>query len=325
MKKRAFFKVAMLAVASMGFLASCGDDTEPTPGGPDDPALAALAADNGTVEIFFTNIAGTDPSISAAAGQNVTVSVRIKKTPDGSRPQKLRVWDATKEGTRGTQYGTTIDLRNIDDQTKTVDYVVPSVSGTRYVYFEVDESNSKFQRKLLKVSVSGTATVASWTGLVLGAQNNPNGSRVASATGDIYTVCDVAENMKYIDLTYALLPNNIQNTPTILSNPQRAIEGLATTSNPPATSPCAGTSINTGGGRATYFAVATETIFNTADETVLKNLSVSATNPQKITVAAGKVYAFQNSDGKKGLIRVSSLDLNSTNGGTITIDVKVQR
>jgi hypothetical protein len=330
MKRRVFYKMAMLAVASIGLLASCGDDTEPTPGGPDDPALAALPADNGTVEISFTNIPGTDPTVSAAAGQEVSVSVRIKKTPSGSRPQKLRVWDATKQDTRGTQYESTIDLRNIDDQTKTVDYVVPNATGTRYLYFEVDESGSKFQRKLLKVNIGGSATVASWADRILGAQTNAAGSRIASATGDVYTVCDIPENINYIDITYASL-GTAAGTGTLLSNPQRAAEGLKTATD---TKPCqdpanptgATIDVQTGGGRNTYFAPVTGVNFDTADETALKALTVptaGATASQKIVVKANDVVAFQNSDGKKGLIRVKSLVAGVA--GTITLDIKVQR
>jgi hypothetical protein len=330
MNRRVFNKFAMLAVASVGFLAGCGDDTEPTPGGPDDPAMEVIPADNGTVEISFTNIPGTDPSVSAAAGQEVSVSVRIKKTPNGSRPQKLRVWDATKEGTRGTQYESTIDLRNIDDQTKTVDYVVPSTSGTRYLYFEVDESGSKFQRKLLKVNVGGSATVASWTDRILGAQNNAAGSRIASATGDVYTVCDIQENINYIDITYASL-GSTSATATLLSNPQRATEGLRTsTTNKPCQDPANPTGatidVQTGGGRNTYFAPVTGVNFDTADEAALKGLTIPTSGTsasQKIVVKASDVVAFQNSDGKKGLIRVKNLAAGVD--GTITLDIKVQR
>jgi hypothetical protein len=69
------------------------------------------------------------------------------------------------------------------------------------------------------VNIVSSKSVASWTGLVLGSQTNNAGSRVSSATGDIYKVCDLAENMKYVDITYAVLPKTGPTTPTLLSIP----------------------------------------------------------------------------------------------------------
>lgn len=325
MRKLPSYLFAILAFTSLTFFTGCGEDTEDPSV---DKALEPLPADNGTVEITFTNFPNTGTAtVSAAPADVVSVSVRIRKTPTGSRPQKLRIWEATQLNTRGTQVGSTIDLRNVDDQTKTVDYTVPTSTGTKYLYFEVDESGDKFQRRLLQVNISGSATIAEWTGITLGAQANANGSRVASATGDVYRACDIAENIRFVDITYALLPPSVQTTPTLLSNPQRATEGLSTTV-PSSNTECANQT--TGGGRNTYFSgtIATGVNYDTADDAALNALNVPTSGAgasQKITVQNGGTYAFVNSDGKKGLIKVTSINTNSTDGGTITLNIKVQR
>jgi hypothetical protein len=316
MKRISSYLFALMAFASLSFLTGCGEDVE-------DPATPLPAAD-GTIIIDFTNFPNTGtPTVDAASGDVITVSVRMQKSPNGTRPQKLRVWEATGPNLRGTQVGGTIDLRNVDDQTKTIDYSVPNSSGTIYLYFEVDESAGKFSRKTLQVNIVSSKSVASWTGLVLGSQTNNAGSRVSSATGDIYKVCDLAENMKYVDITYAVLPKTGPTTPTLLSNPQRVNETLATSG----TCTQDNSPINTGGGTATYFATTTSINFDSADATVLSNLNVTQSSPQKINVAANNIYAFLNSNGKKGLIRVKSINLNpsASDAGTITIDIKVQR
>jgi hypothetical protein len=323
MKRISSYLFALMAFASLNFLTGCGEDPE--------PPTTPLPEPDGTVKIEFTNFPGADPSVNVATDDIVTVSIRMIKDDNGTRPQKLRIYETATLGTRGTQVkiegmgdnSGTIDLRNVDDQTKTVDYKVPmSASNPTYLYFEVDESNDKFSRKVLKLNV-GSGSIASWTSKELGAQTNTKGSRIASTTGDIYTVCDVPENIKYIDITYASLTIG---GATLLSNPQRATEGLATTtSNSPCPNPTGtGSNVNvsTAGGRATYFASSTAN-FDTADETILNGLAITASAPQKISVSNGGTYAFLNSDGKKGLVKVTSL----TNGtsGSIVLSIKVQR
>lgn len=312
MKKRAFFKVALLAFASVGFLAGCGSETE-------DP-IAELPAATGTVDIKFLNFPGSgDVTTTAAAGDVLAVAVEVIKSTGGNRPQKLRVYETTTKNTRGTQVGTTIDLRNTDEaQIKNINYTVPSSGNTVYLYFEVDESSSAFSRKLLTINISGTAGVSSYPNLTLGAQNNAAPSRVASSTGILYKACDAAVNMNDIDITYAAM--GTLATPTILSNPERKVQGLSTT----ATGCGDNAPSNTEGGPNTVFikAPSTESFDNATDATLSALTFVGA--QESIAIAKGNVYAFKTEDGRNGLIRVEDV---STGGisGTIRISVKVQR
>jgi len=63
--------------------------------------------------------------------------------------------------------------------------------------------------------------------------------------------------------------------------------------------------------------------FATADDLTLGALSISNTAPQFIAIEAGKVYAFLNGRGKKGLIKVNSVVAGVA--GTVSLDIKVQK
>ncbi len=311
MKKRAFFKVALLAFASVGFLAGCGSETE-------DP-VAELPAATGTVNINFLNFPGTgDVATTAAAGDVIAVAVEVTKSAGGNRPQKLRVYETTTKNTRGTQVGTALDLRNTDEaQIKNINYTVPSTGGPVYLYFEVDESASAFSRKLLTVTISGTAGVSSYPSITLGAQGIGTGpSRLASATGQIYSACNSVSNMSDIDVTYAFLTAG----PTILSNPERKVQGLSTS----ATGCGDNVAANTEGGPNTLFIKASTTeSFDNATDATLSALNFTGARASVSTLVKGDVIAFKTTEGRHGLIRVEDIVTGTT--GSIRIAVKVQR
>src|SRR5687768_14197473 len=107
MKRISSYLFTLLAFAGLSLLTSCGEDVEPT---------AELPEATGTVQINFLNYPGSgDVTVSAAAGDVLAIAVEIQKTAGGNRPQKLRVYQTSTKNTRGTQLGTTLDLRNTDE------------------------------------------------------------------------------------------------------------------------------------------------------------------------------------------------------------------
>ena len=303
--------LTLLVAASLLVLNGCGTDPEP----PD----ATLPAADGTVQIDFLNY--STGTATASASDFISVAVQVQKSTGGNNPQKLRVYETNLINTRGTQVGTTVDLRNVSDaQIKNVNYTVPaSASGTVYLYFEVDESGGKFSRKLLTINVSGSGTIASYTGIVLGAQENAAASRISSATGQLYVACNAAANIGDIDITYASIGSPTA-LPTLLSNPERVAKQLST-----AAANCGvGAPNSTAGGSATTFALAAGADFNAATDATLEALTVSG-SAQSVTVITGSIVAFRRADGKKGLIRVNSFPAGTGVNGSINIDVKVQQ
>jgi hypothetical protein len=311
MKKVSYLFLALI----VAFVTSCGITPEIQPV----PEDLSLPVADGKLDISFTDAKlNTDPSVVAASGDNVNVSLTIKKTPTGEKPRIMRVFVSDKVNYRakGALPLFEIKLKNVDEQTQTIDFGVPTSTGKTYLHFDVYDNSEKVTRKTLVINISADAQLASWTNLTLGGQTNALGSRLSSATGDIYTVCDLDSNMKYIDVTYAI--DRVTAKPTLMSNPQRAVLGYSTT----ATSPICG-GVNTGGGTPTYFAVAAATpAFATVTEAELNALVIPKT-AQSLVVEAGKVYAFLNGRDKKGLIKVNSIVQGAD--GSINFDVKVQK
>jgi hypothetical protein len=277
---------------------------------------------DGKLDITFTDAKlNTDPSVVAASGDNVNVSLVIKKTPTGEKPRIMRVFVSDKANfrTKTDLPLFEIKLKNRDEQTQTIDFTVSATTGKTYLHFDVYDNSEKVTRKTIVINISADGQIASWVGIVLGAQNNALGSRVASATGDVYTVCDLDSNIKYVDITYAAFGSPTAR-PTFLSNPERANLGFSTTI--PASNPiCGGGS--TAGGSPTYFIEAPASVdFATATDAILNGLNITGTS-QSIVVDAGKTIAFVNGRKKKGLIKITGLETGLA--GKITFDIKVQK
>jgi hypothetical protein len=312
MKKLQYLFLAIIAM----FIASCGITPEIQPV----PEDLSLPVADGRLDITFTDAKlNTDASVVAASGDNVNVSLTIKKTPTSEKPRIMRVFVAEKANFRekGQLPLFEIKLKNRDEQTQTIDFTVSATTGKTYLHFDVYDNNEKVTRKTLVINISADGQIASWVGIVLGAQKNDLGSRVASATGDVYAVCDIDSNMKYIDITYAAFGSPTAKA-TLLSNPERQVLGFSTTAS---SLVCGG--VNTGGGTPTYFTLAPSTVdFATATDAILNGLVISGT-AQNIIVEPGKTYSFINNRKKKGLIKITGLETGLA--GKITFDIKVQK
>jgi hypothetical protein len=303
----------------LAFVTACGvtPDIQPV------PEDLTLPLADGKMDITFTDAAlnVATPSVVAASGDAVNVSLVIKKTPESDKPRIMRVFVTDKPNYRGKGDLPLFEvkLKNKDEQTQTIEYTVSPASGKVYIHFDVYDNKEKVTRKTLIVNISADGQIASWPNVVLGGQINAAGSRVASATGDVYKVCDIDSNMKFIDVTYAVV-GSPTSKPTFMSNPRRAGLGLGIVV-PTTNVDCGGTS--TGGGTATYFTAAPATVdFTAATDAIMGALMIPATS-QDIAVEVGKVYAFQNARNKKGLLRVTAIEPGT--GGKITFDIKVQK
>jgi hypothetical protein len=315
MKKISYLFLALI----LAFVTACSVTPEIQPV----PEDLTLPVADGKMDITFTDAAlnVATPSVVAATGDAVNVSLVIKKTPESDKPRIMRVFVTDKPNYRGKtdQPLFEIKLKNKDEQTQTIEYTVSPSSGKVYIHFDVYDNKDKVTRKTLIVNISADGQIASWPNIVLGAQSNAAGSRVASATGDVYKVCDIDSNMKFIDITYAAVGSPTVK-PTFMSNPRRAGLGLGVVV-PASNVDCGGSS--TGGGTATYFVAAPTTVdFATATDAILGGLTISETS-QDIAAEVGKVYAFVNTRKKKGLIRVTAIETGTA--GKITFDVKVQK
>jgi hypothetical protein len=322
MKK--YFILTILSV----FILSCAGPT-PEPG--DEPLNLA----EGKLIIKFT-----DPkleaknSITIAKNEILAISFNIKKATDGSYPVKMSAYITDNAEKKGILMLDNILLKNVDDQTQSLEVVPPEVGITvsRVFYIEITDSKGKITRKALAISPLGTKQISAWSNITLGVQGSGFPSRFSATTGDLYTACDLDSNINFVDITYATI-GSPSIKPTILSNPRRAALGLG---NIASDKNCA--SVTVAAGTTTYFAPLASIIdFTNVNDFVLSNLVV-ATTTQEIAIEVGKFYVFQHSritkDGKtvvrKGVLRVNSLNPTYTSSGAtlswglMNMDVKMQ-
>ena len=320
-------KYIILTILSI-FIFSCAGPT-PEPG--DEPLNVA----DGKLIIKFA-----DPKLeiknmlTIAKDEILAVSINIKKATDGSLPVKMSVYITDNAEKKGILMLDNIRLKNTDDQTQSLEVVLPEVGMTvsRIFYFEITDSKGKITRKALAISPSITKQISAWANITLGVQGSGYPCRFSSTTGDLYTACDLDSNINFVDVTYATI-GSPSIKPTILSNTRRVALGLG---NIASDKNCA--SVAVAAGTTTYFAPLTSVIdFTNVNDFVLSNLIV-ATTTQEIAVEAGKYYVFQHSrttkDGKtvvrKGVLKVNSLNPTYTSSGAtlswglMNIDIKMQ-
>ncbi len=317
----------LLTILSI-FVFSCASPT-PEPG--DEPLNLA----DGKLIIKFT-----DPKLEAknttsiAKNEILAVSFNIKKGTDGNLPVKMSAYITDNAEKKGILMLDNIRLKSTDDQTQSLEVVLPEVGITvsRVFYIEITDSKGKITRKALAISPLGTKQISAWSNITLGVQGSGYPSRFSSTTGDLYTACDLDSNINFVDITYATI-GSPSIKPTILSNPRRAVLGLG---NIASDKNCA--SVVAAGGTTTYFAPLASVIdFTNVNDFVLSNLAVPNTT-QEIVIEPGKFYVFQHSrttkDGKtvmrKGVLKVNSLNPTYTSSGAtlswglMNMDIKMQ-
>jgi hypothetical protein len=304
----------------------------PTP----EPGSEQILKPDGKLEIKYTDARlETSPTIILSNTDFLAVSFNIKKSADGNRPVKMAVYVTENPEMKGILLLDNIQLKNADVQTKSLEISLPQVGTNifRIFYIDITDNKGKISRKILNVTPSGIDQITTWANINLGIQGGILNSRFSSATGDVYTVCDLDSNLKFVDITYAAIGSPTLK-PTFLSNSRRGTLGLLTTASDKI---C--TNVNASGGSPTFFAPINVPIeFGAVSDLFLKGLSIPNTT-QDLAIEVGKIYMFQNTrttkEGKpvirKGVIKVNSISnvITSTGqsitSGVVNFDVKVQR
>ena len=304
----------------------------PTP----EPGSEPIQKPNGSLSIKFTdNRLETLPEISLSNNDVIAISYNIKQSADGSRPVKMAVYITESPETRGILLLDNIKLKEVDEQTRSLEVSLPAVGANvfRNFYIVITDNKGKISLKNVKILPTGAEQIISWMGVSLGVQGSILNSRFSSASGDVYAVCDLDSNINFVDITYATI-GSPSIKPTFLSNPRRGALGLPIT-----VSDKICTNIATSGGTPTFYAPINVPIeFGTVNDLFLKGLAIPNTT-QDLVIEAGKIYMFQNTrttkDGKsvvrKGVIKINSISNSITstgqtlNSGVVNFDVKVQR
>jgi hypothetical protein len=354
MRKLSYF-LSITAMAAMVTFSACKKDKEET-------TTETTCADevypttSGTATVSFKNFANSAGTVQA--GDIIAIAVEVTK--GSQRPQKIRVYQTDCDKAKGdllffqgqaktNNAGDEIDLANTDDaQVRTINYTVPSGMSPIYLNFEIDESGSKYTYKQLVLTVSGSGIVDTRTVSNLGSQGHATyGSRMSSALGYVYTACEIPQNLDQIDIVYAVSKTSPYKS-YLCSNPARStmttndytsganVFGDATAGNLTYSANYSATclddagaatgSYTTGGGKSTYFKAYAGSSYATADDAVLSALTVSSSDNQYVEFTANdQIFEFLNANGKKGLIKVTSVGTLGNTNNAINVEVKVQR
>lgn len=304
----------------------------PTP----EPGSEQIKSPDGALVIKLTDDKlEANPSVTLSNNDVISISYNIKKSSDGSRPVKMAVFITESPETRGILLLDNVKLKDVDEQTKSLELSLPEVGVDIYrnFYIDITDSKGKISRKNVRILPTGAEQIVAWANVNLGVQASNTSPRFSSATGDVYTTCDLDSNLNFVDITFANI-GSPSIKPTILSNPRRAALGLGVT-----VSDKVCTNVSVPGGTPTFYAPINVPIeFGTVNDLFLKGLAVPNTT-QDLVIEAGKIYMFQNTritkDGKtiirKGVIKINSISnftsptVGTIASGLVNFDVKVQR
>jgi hypothetical protein len=328
MKKLSFVLLNMLLATAFLFTSCSKDDEETT------PATISLSAD-GDVSGTFPETTGdaaielknfSSDEIQVEAGNILSLAVEVTK--NSNRAKKIRIFASDCKNSLGNEYDLSdqpkggkngIDLRSTDDaQLRNVNYTVPTGFETIYLTIEIDEAGDNVSYKQLTLNVSGSGIIDTWSNVLLGGNSNANPSRMASGTGQSYLQCDAAENIDYIDITYAVSPNTPDYLSYLCSNPARFTTPIDIVNKDIAGCDDSGEMKSQDGGKASYFKAAGEDIdFDAATNTEIDGLTISSNDNQYAEIKAeGDVFEFLSADGRKGLIKVTKVNGDDTYGSS---------
>ena len=320
--------IFFLTLISLSIFACKG----PTP----EPGSEQIKSPDGALVIKFTDDKlETNPSITLSNNDVIAISYNIKKSSDGSRPVKMAVFITESPETRGILLLDNVKLKDVDEQTKSLELSLPEVGVDifRNFYIDITDNKGKISRKNVRILPSGADQIVSWANVNLGVQASNVSPRFSSATGDVYSTCDLDSNLNFVDITYANI-GSPSIKPTFLSNPRRIALGLGATVSDKV---CSNVSVT--GGTPTFYAPINVPIeFGTVNDLFLKSLAIPNTT-QDLVIETGKIYMFQHTrvtkDGKtivrKGVIKVNSISnftsptLGTIAAGLVNFDVKIQR
>jgi len=300
MKKiRYFFFIAL--ASGLALLNSCSDDETVTPVD-ETPTInfvggAGYISSNATLKVNETFKVGINAFSNAATGANLvkfTITRIFNNIP------------ATQDTTINT------DQLNIE-----VHATANSQVGSETWYFKVTDKNNKTKEISFTITTEAVTTygpIKEFSMKILGAQDNATGSSFASIDGTVYSITDAKANAAKIDWLYfygatnlaTIASPNDADAASVFNNATWGLQTWSVRNN-------------------TLFKEVTDAV-NWAgivnDSLILIQTASGVTNTKINNLAVNDVLSFIAATGKKGMIKVESID--GTQTGTITISVKVQ-
>jgi len=288
---------AVIIMAGMTFLTSCGTDTTAVGPNMDLKGGAGYTAADVTVPV------GTDIKVGVTAQQGDAKLVNLKITATANN------------------IPTTLLDSTFSNDTFNKDYTItaPSVVGTVRISLVMTDKDGLTDEAAFNLTTTAIAggEIKAYTAKILGSyDNSAYGSSFASADGTVYTLAEAKANAAKIDWMYYY---GATNKATLAAPSDASVtEVFTSATNGPATwSVRNATKLSkvTLPGGVTWDGI--------TDDTQIKTLATGLTTTKATTLAVGDIVAFETVLGKKGLIKVENIATGAA--GTITYSVKVQK
>jgi hypothetical protein len=308
MKKLRNYYLAVLAIGSLGFMTSCGDDEDVQP------------EERPTIE-FIGGTGFTSGDRTVAAGEEIVTKVHAASGQSDTNLERFTIKVSTNGATAATLFDTTgLKGESFD---YTARYFTQGVAGTSVYTYTVEDNKGRTTDKTYTITTTSAntgAAINTFTTQLFGSSTNPNPSFFATSTGTRYYRNTAPANASKIDFVYFYGSTNLAT----IAAPNDDSFGTGTNQ-------ISSLNVHTWSKRnATTFKTTTlsATDFNniTSDAgiTTAYTAGVNTTVVSRASgLTAGKVIAFKTEAGKQGLILVQSI--TGTTAGTITLDVKVQK
>ncbi len=303
MKKFNLLTAAVIGFMAVAGLSSCTPEEDPL-------------AQKPTVTLTSPGT-GSTASVVSTPGGNVTVTFTAKKADKNMD----KISAAVK--LEGASTSTAIDLTSSSTTTDTTLTGAGKDQITLSFVYSIENAAAPGKRTITVSAVdndgnTGTATVViTIAGAInsynntIGNQNSANGSFYGSSNGTVFSQSQAFANQGSVDFIYYLEAANNRfaapNDADVQDNFTNATTGLQNWNTKNATK-FKSTNLTA----ADFDAI--------ADDSAIVTAADAAGNTNSGTATASSVYAFVTAAGKKGLIKVSSI-----NGDDAQISVKVQK
>lgn len=293
--KKINFLFAILIMAGMTFLTSCGTDTAAL--GPN----MDLKGGSGYTSSDVTVPVGSEIKVGVTAQQGDAKLVNIKIT-------------ATANNVPVTLLDSTFSS---DSFNKDYFITAPSEVGTVRISVVMKDKDGLTDDAAFNITTTAVAAeITTYSGKILGSYDNTAyGSSFASSNGTVYTLAEAKANAAKIDWMYYY---GVTNKATLAAPSDASVTEVFTSSNGPATWSVRNA---TKFGKVTLSGTLTwDGITNDAQ---IITLAAGLTSTKAAILAVGDFIAFETVLGKKGLIKIENITLSGA--GTITYSVKVQK
>lgn len=300
MKKLSFLFV-LIGIVAVGFLNSCTEEEK-------DPPTIIISEVAGATYVPGTYV---DYVLNISSNEEL-VSLYIEESTLSNPASEILSTVPADALDADLEFA-----NNLTSVQVTYRYHIPATiaaGSTINIGFEVEDNATIGNEEVTITVVSAANPINTFTAVLMGAQSNTtNGSYLDAHAGQVYMQAQAVNNQALIDMVYYYGASNLA---TFAAPSDVTVGGGAGN-----LTLCEGWTTK----NATKFGTSAVTVaqFDAMTNDAAISQVTGLADSKIVQVDVDDVFAFETSDGKKGLIKVTALTANAT--GSITITVKMQQ